>query len=39
MNDATLRAVYGLKYNPFLPTLPAQALWCLPGAEAFALRL
>ena len=39
MNDATLRAVYGLKYNPFLPTLPAQALWSLPGAEAFALRL
>ncbi|MBD1399627.1 ExeA family protein [Pelovirga terrestris] len=39
MNDATLRAVYGLKYNPFLPTLPPQALWSLPGAEAFALRL
>lgn len=39
MNDATLRAVYGLKYNPFLPTLPSQALWCLPGVEAFAQRL
>ena len=39
MNDATLRALYGLKYNPFLPALPHQALWSLPGAEAFALRL
>lgn len=39
MTDARLRAVYGLKYNPFLPTLPPEALWCLPGAERFALRL
>jgi hypothetical protein len=39
MSDASLRAIYGLKYNPFLPTLPAQALWCLPGVEAFAVRL
>jgi type II secretory pathway predicted ATPase ExeA len=39
MTDATLRAVYGLKYNPFLPTLPPEALWSAPGAERFALRL
>jgi len=39
MTDATLRAVYGLKYNPFLPGLPTDALWVLPGAEHFALRL
>jgi hypothetical protein len=39
MTDATLRAVYGLKYNPFLPALPPEALWCLPGVERFALRL
>jgi hypothetical protein len=39
MTEATLRAVYGLKYNPFLPALPPEALWCAPGAEHFALRL
>lgn len=39
MTDATLRAVYGLKYNPFLPALPADALWVPPGAHRFAGRL
>ena len=28
MTDANIRALYGLKYNPFLPNLPAEAL-CL----------
>lgn len=39
MHDATLRAVYGLKYNPFLPALPVEAIWPLPGAETFAKRV
>jgi type II secretory pathway predicted ATPase ExeA len=39
MTDKQLRSVYGLKGHPFLPALPAEALWPLPGAEAFAHRL
>jgi type II secretory pathway predicted ATPase ExeA len=39
MSDAALRAVYGIKYNPFLPSLPPEALWALPDAERFALRV
>ncbi|WP_449246502.1 ExeA family protein [Desulfarculus baarsii] len=39
MNNADLRALYGLKYNPFLPALPAEALFALPGVEAFARRV
>ena len=39
MNDKTLLALYGLKYNPFVPALPLEALWPLPGAELFARRL
>lgn len=39
MNDKTLLALYGLKYNPFVPALPVEALWPLPGAESFARRL
>jgi general secretion pathway protein A len=38
MTDAALRA-YGLKYNPFLPALPPDALWVLPEAESFAHRV
>ncbi len=39
MTDAHIRALYGLKYNPFLPALPASAFWMLPGVEAFAQRV
>lgn len=39
MNDNHLRNVYGLKYNPFQPALPAEAIWPLPGAELFAKRI
>jgi len=39
MNDRTLLALYGLKYNPFTPGLPSEALWPIPGAEPFAHRL
>ena len=39
MTDKHLLGLYGLKWNPFLPALPAEALWPLPGAEPFAHRL
>ena len=39
MTDKQLRSLYGLKWNPFLSALPVEALWPLPGAEAFAHRL
>jgi len=37
--DKQLLGLYGLKWNPFLPLLPAEAVWPLPGAEPFAHRL
>jgi len=39
MTDVNIRTIYGLKYNPFLPNLPAEALWVLPEAERFAQRV
>jgi len=39
MNDKTLLAIYGLKYNPFLPSLPIEAIWPLPGVESFIQRI
>jgi general secretion pathway protein A len=39
MTDHTLRALYGLKYNPFLPALPPEAIWELPGVENFSHRI
>lgn len=39
MNHKTLLALYGLKYNPFLPDLPAEALWPIPGTESFVRKL
>ncbi len=39
MNDKQLLALYGLKWNPFLPKLPVQALWSPPGMESFIFRL
>ncbi len=27
MNDKTLLALYGLRYHPFVPALPVEALW------------
>jgi general secretion pathway protein A len=39
MNNTDIRALYGLKYNPFLPNLPTSALWVLPEAERFANRV
>jgi type II secretory pathway predicted ATPase ExeA len=39
MTDKNIRALYGLKYNPFLPNLPTEALWVAPEAEPFAHRV
>jgi type II secretory pathway predicted ATPase ExeA len=39
MTNADIQALYGLKYNPFLPALPPEALWPLPGVKPFAHRI
>jgi len=39
MIDKNIHALFGLKYNPFLPNLPTEALWALPDAEIFAHRV
>lgn len=39
MNNTDLRSLYGLKYNPFLPDVPAEALFTIPGTEHFGLRV
>jgi general secretion pathway protein A len=39
MNNANIRSLYGLKYNPFLPDVPPDALYTIPGTESFALRV
>ena len=39
MNQKKLLALYGLKFNPFLPDIPAEALWKPPSLDAFIFRL
>ena len=39
MIDKNIHALFGLKYNPFLPNLPTDALWVTPAAEIFAKRI
>ena len=39
MNNTDIRSRYGLKYNPFLPDLPPEALFTIPGTERFAMRI
>jgi len=39
MNNANLKTLYGLKYNPFVPAIPADALYALPGFDRFANRV
>ena len=39
MNDKTLLALYGLKFNPFLPDIPLEALWIAPGLDSFIFRM
>ncbi len=33
MTDNDIRALYGLKYNPFLPALPPKPCGCCPGRK------
>jgi len=33
MNDKNLLALYGLKYNPFMPNLPVEAIWVTPETK------
>ena len=39
MNNIDIKSLYGLKYNPFLPNIPEEALYTLPGSETFELRI
>lgn len=39
MNQKKLLALYGLKWNPFLPDIPAEALWQPPSLKDFVFRL
>ncbi len=39
MNNKKLLALYGLKWNPFLPDLPVEALWPPPQIDNFLLRV
>jgi general secretion pathway protein A len=39
MNNKKLLALYGLKWNPFLPDLPVEALWPAPEIDNFFFRI
>jgi len=39
MNDKTLTALFGLKWNPFLPNIPEESLWEPPGVNNFYFRI
>jgi len=39
MNDKKYLALWGLGYNPFLPSIPADCLWSPPAAETFFPRV
>lgn len=39
MNNSEIRSLYGLKHNPFLPDVPPEALYAIPGTERFAQRV
>ncbi len=39
MNNKKLLALYGLKWNPFTPELPVEALLASPRMEEFAWRV
>ncbi len=39
MHDKQLLSLFGLKWNPFLPSVPAEALWLPPGFEHFLFRV
>ena len=39
MNNKKLLALYGLKWNPFLPDIPVEALWRSAAMEQFFFRV
>ncbi len=39
MRNNQLLALYGLKYNPFLPGVPVESLWSPPETDAFVFRI
>lgn len=39
MTEHELLTFYGLQYNPFLPKLPTEDLWCPPGFDSFLFRI
>lgn len=39
MNTKQLLALFGLKYNPFLPGIPVESLWSPPAMDAFLFRV
>ena len=39
MNDKKLLALYGMKWNPFLPNIPVEALWPPSGIDSFVFRV
>lgn len=39
MNTKKLLSLWGLKWNPFSPDVPCEALWVTPAIESFAWRV
>ncbi len=39
MHDKQLLSLFGLKWNPFMPDVPAEALWHSPGLDIFLFRV
>ena len=39
MRNNQLLALYGLKYNPFLPGIPVESLWSPPEMDSFFFRV
>ena len=39
MNNKQLQAIFGLKWNPFLPNIPVESLWSAPEIDTFMFRI
>jgi len=39
MNNKRLLALFGLKWNPFLPNIPVQSLWPAPGIDIYLFQI
>ncbi|MCP3953090.1 MAG: ATP-binding protein [Desulfobacterales bacterium] len=39
MNSKQLQAIFGLKWNPFLPNIPVESLWAAPEMDTFLFRI